>query len=118
MRNVLVTGGAGYKGCILVPKLLDAGWSVVVYDSMLYGDKGLPRHRNLTVLKADIRDTGTYSRAVKGMDAVIHMACISNDPSFELDPGLSLSINYECFEPMVKASKDAGVKRFVYVSSS
>src|SRR5207248_8909115 len=51
-------------------------------------------------------------------DQVIHMACISNDPSFDLDPSLSRTINYECFEPMVKASRDAGIERFVYVSSS
>jgi nucleoside-diphosphate-sugar epimerase len=118
MRRILVTGGAGYKGCVLVPKLLHAGHAVVVYDSMLYGDHGLPKHRNLTVIKADIRDTRAYARAVKGCDAVIHMACISNDPSFELDPSLSRSINYDCFEPMVRASRDAGVQRFLYVSSS
>jgi nucleoside-diphosphate-sugar epimerase len=118
VKKVLVTGGAGYKGCVLVPKLLRVGYSVTVYDLMLFSDEGLPRHENLTVIKGDIRDTAAYSRAVQGMDAVIHMACISNDPSFELDPALSRSINYECFEPMVVASKTAGVKRFVYVSSS
>jgi nucleoside-diphosphate-sugar epimerase len=118
LSKVLVTGGAGYKGCILVPKLLAAGYIVTVYDLMLFGAEGLPRHKNLTVIKGDIRDTAAYARAVKGMDAVLHMACISNDPSFELDPALSRSINYECFEPMVVASQTAGVKRFVYVSSS
>jgi nucleoside-diphosphate-sugar epimerase len=118
LNKVLVTGGAGYKGCILVPKLLQAGYAVSVYDLMLFGADGLPRHKDLTVIKGDIRDTAAYARAVRGMDAVIHMACISNDPSFELDPTLSRSINYECFEPMVVASKAAGVKRFVYVSSS
>ena len=118
MTKVLVTGGAGYKGCILVPKLLQAGYSVVVYDLMLFGDAGLPEDPNLRVIKGDIRDTAAYARAVNGMDAVIHMACISNDPSFELDPALSRSINYECFESMVLASKAVGVKRFVYVSSS
>ena len=118
VKKVLVTGGAGYKGCVLVPKLLKADYSVVVYDLMLFRDEGLPRHKNLTVIKGDIRDTAAYARAVNGMDAVIHMACISNDPSFELDPALSRSINYECFEPMVLASKAVGVKRFVYISSS
>lgn len=118
MKRVLVTGGAGYKGCVLVPKLLRAGYSVVVYDLMLFGSKGLPQHANLEVLSGDIRDVKHYASAVKGCDAVIHMACISNDPSFELDPGLSKTINYDCFEPMVLASKGAGVRRFVYVSSS
>jgi len=118
MKRVLVTGGAGYKGCVLVPKLLRHGHDVVVYDLMLFGSAGLSPHPRLRVVKGDIRDTGSYTAAVKGCDAVIHMACISNDPSFELDPRLSTTINYDCFEPMVKASRDAGVRRFVYISSS
>ena len=118
LQKVLVTGGAGYKGCILVPKLLAKGYEVVVYDLMITYDRGLPEHPKLNVIKGDIRDTKAFRRAVEGCDAVIHMACISNDPSFELDPDLSKTINYECFEPMVKASKEAGVRRFIYVSSS
>ena len=118
MKRVLVTGGAGYKGCVLVPKLLNAGYSVIVYDLMLCGSKGLSSHPNLEIVDADIRDTERYAAAVHGADAVIHMACISNDPSFELDPQLSKSINYDCFEPLVLASKAAGVRRFVYISSS
>ncbi len=118
MKKILVTGGAGYKGCILIPKLLHAGYAVVVYDLMLTYDRGLPKHPNLDVVTADIRDTETYCRIVEDCDAVIHMACISNDPSFELDPSLSKGVNYDCFEPMVRASRDAGVKRFIYVSSS
>lgn len=118
MKKVLVTGGGGYKGCILVSKLLKAGYLVVVYDLMLFGDKGLPKHPNLSVVKGDIRDITSYSKALKGCDSVIHMACISNDPSFDLDPSLSRTINYECFEPMVVASKKAGINRFIYVSTS
>src|SRR2546423_13238706 len=108
MKPVLVTGGAGYKGCILVPKLLKAGYSVVVYDLMLFGAEGLPSQPNLKVVKGDIRDPGEFSRALAGVDSVIHMACISNDPSFDLDPSLSRTLNYECFVPMVQASKAAG----------
>jgi nucleoside-diphosphate-sugar epimerase len=118
MKKVLVTGGAGYKGCVLVPKLLNAGYEVVVYDLMLFGDAGLPKHPRLEVVRGDIRDINLYAASVEGCHAVIHMACISNDPSVELDPTLSRTINYDCFEPMVAASKQAGVRRFVYVSSS
>jgi nucleoside-diphosphate-sugar epimerase len=118
MKEVLVTGGAGYKGCVLVPKLLDAGYRVVVYDLMLFGSAGLHSHPNLKVVTADIRETDKYTETVKGCDYVIHMACISNDPSFDLDPSLSRTINYECFDSLVLASKAAGVERFIYVSSS
>ncbi len=118
MKNVLITGGAGYKGCVLVPKLLAAGYGVVVFDLMLFGSEGLPSDPNLKVIQGDIRDIAAYSEAVQGCEYVIHMACISNDPSFDLDPSLSRTINFECFEPLVVASKNAGVTRFVYVSSS
>jgi nucleoside-diphosphate-sugar epimerase len=118
-QKVLVAGGAGYVGCVLVPKLLDAGYEVVVFDLMLFGDEGLPKGRpGLTVIEGDLRDTPKFATALKGVDSVIHLACISNDPSFELDPELSKSINFDCFEPTVKACVNAGVKRFIYASSS
>jgi nucleoside-diphosphate-sugar epimerase len=118
IKKVMVTGGAGYKGCVLVPKLLKAGYETVVYDLLLFGAPCLPADPRLRVVAGDIRDTAKYAQVVRGCDAVIHMACISNDPSFELDPQLSRSINYDCFEPLVLASKSAGVRRFIYVSSS
>lgn len=118
VQKVLVTGGAGYVGCVLVPMLLDAGYAVVVYDLMLFGADGLPSHPELTVIQGDVRDTAAFASALDGVDAVIHLACISNDPSFELDPALSRSINYDCFEPMVATCRRAGVRRFVYASTS
>ena len=118
-KRVLVAGGAGYVGCVLVPKLLDAGYGVTVFDLMLFGAEGLPRGRSgLTVIEGDLRDTPKFARALEGVDSVIHLACISNDPSFELDPELSKSINFDCFEPTVKACVDAGVRRFIYASTS
>ena len=117
-QTVLVTGGAGYVGCILVPKLLEAGYAVVVYDIMLFGSDGLPAHPRLRVIDGDIRDAAAFRAALAGAQSVIHLACISNDPSFELDPALSKSINYDCFEPMVAACREAGVRRFVYASTS
>jgi nucleoside-diphosphate-sugar epimerase len=117
--HVLVTGGAGYVGSLLVPQLLDAGYRVTVYDIMYFGDAFLPKDDpNLTVVQGDIRDTDRLSKALKGVDAVISLACISNDASFELDENLSTSINLDAFEPMVVAAKQAGVRRFVYASSS
>ncbi len=118
-KNVLVTGGTGYVGSLLVPQLLDAGCKVTVYDIMYFGDDFLPKKNpNLTVIKGDIRDIAKLSQALKGIEAVISLACISNDASFELDENLSTSINLDAFEPMVVAAKAAGVKRFVYASSS
>ena len=118
-KKILVAGGAGYVGCVLVPKLLDAGYEVVVYDLMLFGSEGLPKTRSgLQVISADLRDIATFSQALSGVDSVIHLACISNDPSFELDPELSKSINYDSFEPVVQACVGAGVRRFIYASTS
>jgi nucleoside-diphosphate-sugar epimerase len=117
MKNVLVTGGAGYVGHVLVPRLLGEGYNVTVYDKLFFGCR-LPNSPNLRVVEGDIRDIGKITDALKGQDAVLHLACISNDASFELDEKLSETINFDCFEPIVLAAKKAGVQRFVYCSSS
>jgi nucleoside-diphosphate-sugar epimerase len=117
--SVLVTGGAGYCGSLLVPQLLDQGYKVTVYDTMFFGDAFLPKDNvNLRVVKGDIRDTAHLAAATAGHDAFVSLACISNDASFELDEALSTSVNMDAFEPMVEAAKQAGVKRFIYASSS
>ncbi len=119
LNKVLITGGAGYIGSLLTPQLLDDGYEVTVYDIMFFGDDFLPKdHPNLTVIEGDLRDTPRLAEALEGHDAVINLACISNDASFELDERLSTTINLDAFEPAVMAAKAAGVRRFIYASSS
>ena len=120
-KRVLVTGGAGYVGSRLVPKLLAAGIGVNVLDLYLYGHEPLADVRDNPMLReivGDLRNPSAVSDALSGCDAVIHLACISNDPSFELDPQLGRSINYDAFRPLVQAAKRSGAERFIYASSS
>ena len=121
VKKVFVTGGAGYVGAVLVPKLLEKGHSVKVIDIYIYGENVLDAvkgHPRLAQVKGDIRDRELLERELPGYDTVIHLACISNDPSYELDPGLGKSINYDAFVDLVDVSKKAGVKNFIYASSS
>jgi nucleoside-diphosphate-sugar epimerase len=116
---VLITGGAGYCGSVLVPRLLALGHRITVYDILYYGKSHLPLdHPNLTVVQGDIRDTPHLAAHMPGVGAVIHLACISNDASFVLDEALSTTVNLDAFEPMVVAAKKAGVQRFIYASTS
>lgn len=121
MKNILVTGGAGYVGAVLIPKLLEHGYSVKVLDLYMYGEHVLDSVKNnpcLKQVKGDIRDAKLLKKEMKGIDAVIHLACISNDPSYELNPDLGKSINYDAFLPLVAIAKEARVKRFIFASSS
>ena len=120
-KTVLVTGGAGYVGAVLVPKLLDKDYYVKVLDLYIYGDHVLDtvkHHHNLEQIKGDIRNRRLLEQIIPGCEAVIHLACISNDPSFELNPQLGKSINYDAFSDLVDVSKASGVRRFIYASSS
>ena len=118
MKKIFITGGAGYVGSKLVPKLLSLGHHVTVLDLMIYGEKVLSDHERLTKVKGDIRDEILLEKIIPGHDALIHLACISNDPSFELNPSLGKSINLDAFEPIVKISSKNKVNRFIYASSS
>lgn len=121
METVLVTGGGGYVGAVLAPKLLKAGYRVKVIDLFIYGQDVLDAVKddpNLEQIKGDIRDRALLERIVPGCETIIHLACISNDPSYELDPELGKSINYDAFVSLVDVAKKSGVHRFVYASSS
>ncbi len=120
-NNVMVIGGGGYVGAVLVPKLLERGYRVKVYDLFIYGDHvfdSVKDNPNLKLTRGDVRDIGLLKEELAGAEAIIHLACISNDPSFELNPDLGKSINFDCFEPLVRAAQSSGVRRFIYASSS
>ena len=117
MKNIFITGGAGYVGSVLTPQLLSKNYNVTIYDLFLYGNT-IKEHKNLKIIKGDLRNENLLKKSLQNQDQVIHLACISNDPSFELNPKLGKEINLDAFEPLASHSKDLGVKRFVYASSS
>ncbi len=118
MKKIILIGGGGYVGSVLTEVLLKKNYLVTVYDLFIYGENVFKNHKNLKIIKGDIRNLKLLESSIKGNDILIHLACISNDPSFELDPKLGKSINYDSFFPLVKISKKNGVHRFVYASSS
>ncbi len=117
MEKIYITGGAGYVGSVLTPYLLNKGYHVTVLDLFMYGNTLFP-HPNLKIIKGDIRDKKLLEKSLKDIDVVIHLACISNDPSFELNPNLGKSINLDAFPELVSISKFNRVKKFIYASSS
>ena len=102
-----------------MPELLKKGYKVTVYDIMYFGYNFLPKNNpSLSIISGDIRDSKKIADSCKGHDIFVSLACISNDTSFDLDEDLSTSINLRAFEPMIKAAKSSGIKRFIYASSS
>ena len=116
--KILVTGGGGYLGTSLLPRLLKEGYQVRVLDFFFFGPSLLKPHPRLEIMEGDIRDSSILEKAVSGCTHLCHLACISNDPSFELNPRMGKSINFDAFSPLVKISKEKGIKKFIYTSSS
>lgn len=115
--NIAITGGAGYVGSALVPILLAKGHRLTVLDAFWFGDH-LPFHPYLRKLRGDIRNKSNLKEAFEGQDAIIHLACVSNDPSFDMNPEAGKQINYDCFRDILDLSRKNKIQRFIYASSS
>ena len=121
MKNILLIGGAGYVGCQLTRKLINQNYNVIVYDLFLYDPNvlvDLNKHPNLKLIKGDIRNINYLENFLENIDVIIHLACISNDPSYELNPNLGKDINYSCFPKLLEKLKNFNIKMFIYASSS
>ena len=112
--NVFVTGGCGYKGTVLVPKLLERGYNVQVLDAQWFGNF-LPAHPNLTVTKGDVRDIESIN--LQEIDTVIHLSSVANDPCGDLDPKLTWEISALATMQLADKAVRQGVKQFIFASS-
>lgn len=112
--NILVTGACGYKGNVLVPKLLNAGHSVTAFDIMWFGND-LPKHPNLKVIQGDVRHIDSIPLA--GIEAIIHLSSIANDPAGDLDPKLTWEVSALSTMQLIDKAVRLGIRRFIYASS-
>jgi nucleoside-diphosphate-sugar epimerase len=112
--KLLVTGGCGYKGSVLIPKLLADGHEIISIDTQWFGNY-LPKHEKLQNLQMDIRDTDNIP--VHGVNAIIHLANIANDPAVELNPTLSWEVNVLAGQQLADKATRAGVNQFIFASS-
>jgi len=112
--NILVTGGCGFKGSVLIPKLLNRGYHVTAVDTMWFGNH-LTSHPNLSVVKEDIRSTENIP--LEGIDVIIHFASVANDPCGDLDPKLTWEISALATMRLADKAKRCGIDHFIYASS-
>ncbi len=118
LPKIYITGGAGYVGAMLSLYLAKKGYKVTVLDLFIYEQDIFKNQKNINSIVGDIRDLSLLNKTLPGHDILIHLACISNDPSFELNPKLGKSINLNSFEPLVVQAKKNNIKKFIYASSS
>src|SRR4029077_4946959 len=114
--RILVTGGAGYIGCILVPELVNAGYQVRVFDVMFYGDAGLkPVRDRIELVEGDIRNVPAH--LLQGISAIINLAGLSTEPAAEYRPEANQEINFKAAVELAALAKESGVRRFIQASS-
>jgi len=112
--KIFVTGGCGYKGHILIPKLLERGYEVISFDLQWFGNYLKP-HKNLEIIKGDVRDIDNIS--LFGVDCIIHLSSIANDPCGDLDPKLTWEVSALATMQLADKAKRVGIKHFIYASS-
>ncbi len=112
--NIFVTGACGYKGTVLVPKLLEKGHKVRAFDIQWFGNQLRP-HPNLTVIQGDVRNPDEID--LSGIDAIIHLSSIANDPAGDLDPKLTWEVSCLATMRLADKAKREGIKRFIFASS-
>jgi nucleoside-diphosphate-sugar epimerase len=119
MKKILITGGAGYIGSVLTRKILTLGYEIVVFDACFYTDMGLRaiRDPSLKIVRGDLRNTSLLRESLTDIDCVIHLAAIANDPSAELDVELTRQVNLESYCVLLAEAANAGVQRFINMSS-
>ncbi len=120
VEHVLVVGGAGYIGSVLTSMLIDAGYQVRVLDLLLFGDESLQHldhHPRLEVMEGDFRNVEDVVRALRGMDAVVHLAAIVGDPACAVDADTTIAVNYEAAKMIAQLSRANGISRFVFAST-
>lgn len=114
--NVLVTGGAGYIGCRLIPALLEAGHHVRVVDKLMFGAEGLaPVKDRIELIAADVR--AIDRKSLQDIDAIIHLAGLSNDPTAEYNPAANKAMNTDATIRLAQLAKEHGVRKFLFASS-
>src|SRR5690242_11162656 len=112
--KVFVTGGCGYKGHVLIPKLLQRNYEVIAFDTQWFGNY-LEPHPNLTLIKGDVRNIEDIS--LEGVSIIIHLSSIANDPCGDLNPQLTWEVSALATQQLADKAKRAGVKQFIYASS-
>ncbi len=119
-KKVLITGGAGYIGCVLVPKLLEKGYQTIVLDQLIFGKESLApfiNHPNFDLQIGQVEDKYMVEKCLEGVDAVIHLAGLSNDPSCEINAELTRKANIDATKVLLDLSRAKRVKRFIFASS-
>src|SRR5580698_5408740 len=112
--KVLVTGGCGYKGHVLIPKLLARGYQVIAFDTQWFGSY-FDQNPNLTIIKGDVCKIDTIP--LEGVDCIIHLSSIANDPCGDLNPQLTWEVSALSTMQLADKAKRMGIKRFIYASS-